>query len=732
MRSQRLTALAIIGLGLALGRAVAGHRELSFRLDAAALEARGQLNQLRRLPDKSGLRLNDLVLVEDDAVAIGRPKGATDRSWFEELRRGVRIKKVLVLDDPRAFSGFLVFNGLEAVGNKEPLHISLNGVHFLRPASQYAHPFAREYFTREWTSYADFDNWFRVAIPVGALKKGANEVLLWADSEAMSWEIMVAADEEYARGSDTRHHHPNRSAKSADGGASWSYEKLGRRDLHDGEYAVRLSLDRYAPAGVFVSPVIDIGVEPGKDGLKKLIRVEDAAVAFDLDLPDGTAIEISTRWGANAVPSSSGWSEFERFDGRAAAFRTPRGRFMQFRAVLKTANPLATPSLNGVAVTTRFSEEPPAPAVFCKLLEFKNGSVIRPSVEFRHEDFLKLAHWREKFALDAEVAGAATEFEKQLLLMRWAYEIPIQGLDPYHWSYDDLPILKKDAKGNIVKDVEFQEKGRRRGGHCLYSNLTLIGACLALGFPARWVNIATMSTYGHEVAEVWSNDFNKWVFMDATRDYYIYDPDTGIPMSLIEINDRLKDIFPRPVTWENPLKFMIPDETEANRVRIAYREGNNKFSVKDIKHGPQLLLYKGHLSQVLRNDFASRPTPVPWRLSSNWGGDLFYGYFADKFPRKREYALHTERWQDFNPPLNQAELTLAETATAGVLRVDADTETPCFETFLASLDGGEWRATPGPSFPWTLHEGLNSLRVRVRNTAGVTGPVSQASVVFNR
>jgi hypothetical protein len=732
MQKKGLLGIALLSLILAPGRAPAEDRRLSFRLDAAALEERGQLKQIRYHTGENVLRLNDLVLVEDDAVAIGRPKGATDRSWFEELRQGIRIKKILVLDDPRAFTGYLVFDGLEAVGNEEPLNISVNGVHFVRPASKYAHPFAREYFTREWASNADFDNWFRVEIPVGALRKGENEFVLWADSEKPSWEIMVAADEEYARGSDTRLHHPNRSAKSADGGATWNFEKLGRKNLHDGEYAVRLSLDRYASEGTYVSPVIDIGAEPGQVGIKKLIKIEDMEFAFDTDLPEGTGVEIDVRWGADAVPGSSVWTGFERVEGRAGNFRNPPGRFMQFRAVLKTANPLATPTVKGVTFATRFSVESPQSAIFCRLVDWKNGRVVRPSVEFRHEDFQKLAHWRKKFELDEAVAGAKTEFEKQLLLMRWAYEIPIKGLDPYHWSYDDLPVLKRDARGKIIKDLAFQEKGRRRAGHCLYCNLTLMGACLALGFPARWVNIATMSTYGHEVAEVWSNEFNKWVFLDATRDYYIYDPDTGIPMSLIEINDRLKEIFPTPVTWETPLNWLIPDDAIANRVRIAYREGRNKFSVKDVKQGPHLLLYKGHLSQVLRNDFASRPTPVPWRLSSNWGGDLFYGYYSEKFPRKREYALHTERWQDFNPPLNQSEMTLAETETAGVLRVDVDTETPFFRTFLVGLDGGDWRENPGPSFLWTLHEGLNSLRVCVRNSAGVTGPISLATVVMNR
>ena len=249
------------------------------------------------------------------------------------------------------------------------------------------------------------------------------------------------------------------------------------------------------------------------------------------------------------------------------------------------------------------------------------------------------------------------------------------------------PLLKKDARGVILKDTAFQEKGRRREGHCLDCNLTLIGACLAMGYPARWVNIATMSTYGHEVAEVWSNDFDKWIFLDATRDYFIFDPETGIPMSLVEINERLAEIIPRPVTWEFPLKWMIPDASLAEKVRVSYREGRNEFSVKDKSQGPELLLLMGHLSLVLRNDFASRATPVPWRLSSNWGGEAPFLGFSPKFPRKREYALHTERRQDFSPPLNRTRLTLTETETPGTLRVDADTETPFFSAFLVRIDG---------------------------------------------
>jgi hypothetical protein len=219
--------------------------------------------------------------------------------------------------------------------------------------------------------------------------------------------------------------------------------------------------------------------------------------------------------------------------------------------------------------------------------------------------------------------------------------------------------------------------------------------------------------------------------MDATRDYYAYDPDTGIPLSLTEMNDRLKELFTRPVTWEDPLPAQVPNDSLAYRVRIAFRNGNNKFSINDVNQGPHLLLLKGHLNMALRNDFASRPTPVPWRISSNWGGPLFYGWYNDIFPRKREYALHTSRTQDFNPPLNQSELTLSETDRAGVLRVDVDTETPGFKAFLVRFDNGEWKENPSSSFTWPLHEGPNTLRVRILNTAGVPGPESVATVVMN-
>ena len=706
---------------------MAREKEVRLALDAAVLEERGRFRQVRFRPRENAFVLDDMELVEDDAPAIGRPEGAEERSWFEKLHRGVMIRKVLVLDDPRALAAFLLFDGTEADYNEAPLHIRINGHELVRPPSQVATPFARHYYTPDWGG-SHFDNWFVIPVPVGALRQGENEVVLWAESEETSWEVMVAADGEYARGSETRLRHPDRSARSLDGGQTWDAEHLGWKGEIDGEYCIRLSLDRYAGEGVYSSPVIDLAGDG--EGIAAQVEIEECCLAWEADSPEGCRVEIRVCFGDVPVPGDTSWSAWEVVAGCAGTWKRPAGRYLQFEVGMGAEDRLVTPVLRGVSAISKIAEKERESSVHCRVLESRNSRVVRPSVEFVHEDFARLGELRQRFGLDEVVKGASSEFEAQVRLLEWAYKVPIDRLDPYAWNYCDLPRLEVDAEGRPILQGDYGERGRRRDGHCLLCNLTLIAACLAMGYPARWVNISTKHTYGHEVAEVWSNDFDKWIFLDATRDYYAYDPDTGVPLSLVELSERLGEIMPAPATWDLPLQHHL-DEVMAASARVGYRQGKGEVCIADPSEGPEHLLLKGHLQMPLRNDFASRPHPVPWRVSSNWGSDLLYCFYGEMFPRKREYPRHTDRWQDFCPPLNQAELFLRETAEPGVLRADVDTETPCFETFLVRVDDGGWKENPQAWLEWRLHEGLNRLRVKVRNSAGVCGPESRVAVVMN-
>ncbi|MEE3232829.1 MAG: transglutaminase-like domain-containing protein [Candidatus Latescibacterota bacterium] len=667
-----------------------------------------------------------MCLLEDDAPAIGQPQGAEDRSWFEMLHQGVKVRKNLVLDDARAFAGHLVFVGTEANDNGHPLYIRINGIDIVRPPSKQAHPSARQYYTNDWGG-SHFDNWFVVEVPVEALKPGENEIVLWAESDETSWEIMVAADEEYPRGSSTRVNHPNHSAKSIDDGISWDFEHLGWKNKIDGEYCIRLSLDRYVLKGTYVSPVIDLA--GGTGVVKQFLEIVNSRINWEVDIPEECSAEIRMRQGNSPLARALGSSDYIPVNDNVAALDPPSGRYIQFEIVLQTTNPLVTPRLLSVTIESTLMEQQQTDRWFYNVQNLHNGRVVRSSVEYTYEEFANLEDLRQDFELDKVIAGAASEFEAQLRLMGWAYKVPLSTLDPYAWNYYDLLKPERDEKGCIVLHKQYDK--RRRDGHCLYCNLSLVAACIAMGYPARWVNISSKHTYGHEVAEVWSNEFNKWIFMDSTRDYYIYDPDTGIPLNLVEISHRLGEIMPGPATWEYPVQWHLPKKSMLDKVRIAYREGDHQYSVlsEDEIEGEELLMYKGHLQMPLRNNFASHPHPVPWRLSSNWGGDQFFCYYSEMFPRKQEYQHHSKRWQDFNPTLNQAELFLYETEKAGVLRVEVDTETPCLDTFLVQLNRNEFQEHKQGIFDWSLKEGLNHLRVKIRNKAGICGMESCVTLV---
>ena len=701
------------------------------QFDSSELESRGQLIQLKYDREKGEIKLDDRVLIEDDAPGNGPPEGVEDRAWFEKLHRGVLIKKEIVLDDPRAYNVYIVMNGVEVEQNEHPLHISVNGKEFTRLPSKYAYPLSEHYYIIGKHNYFT-DNWFIIEFPVGALRTGTNEILLWADSEETSWEVKVAAEQEFKRGSTTRIHHPNRSSKSMNGGKTWDYSLLGWKDEIDGEYAIRVSLDRYATAGTYISPVIDI-TDTNSAGIKKMTEITGSKLLWDIECPEGTKACISYRTGESPICNAAEqWTDFLPVSDYEVTIANPRGRYLQFRVEMTTENPLLSPKIKGLNIYTDGETITPESNISCHITEFRNGQVINPSVEFVHEDFKKLSDFRKRFELDKLLAGTSTEFEKQIKLLRFAYQIPIKPMEGYVWDFNALPILKKDEKNNIIFQTDYT--GRRRDLHCLMSNFTLMGACLAMGYPARYVNLQTEGrSHAHEVVEVWSNDFNKWIYMDATRDFYIYDPDTGIPLSLTEVNERLREIVPHGVAdWYDPIWMQIPDETEAYKVNVEYREGDNKYSIRDVTQGPHILFLMGQLHMVIRNDFASRPWLVPWRIASgHWGGNQFYGYYNETFPRKREYMLNTNRWQDFNFPLNQTELTLSETEIPGILQVEMDTVTPNFETFEIQIDNTNVIESAHFSFEWHLHEGKNTLEVRARNNVGVKGPTSRVVILVN-
>jgi hypothetical protein len=700
-------------------------------LSGRDLEENGQLQDVAFV--HSGIQLRDRVLIEDDATAIGCPEGARDRSWFEPLARGVRIRKLLMLDDGTARAAWLTWCGTEADDNEASLHIAVNGVQIVRPPTSQAHPQCRHYYTTDWGG-SHFDNWFVLALPVGALRAGANTVEMWCEAETSTvdhpaWEVMVAADSERARGSDPPLPSVGRSAFNDDGGSTWHEHRLGRGNDLAGEYCVRLSLERYRSRGVLRSGVIDVSAGAGQGDvdacLHRLLTVTDCDVTCDVDTPQGTRVDVNVRFADTPRADADDWSTWQQLTDLQASRKALPGRWLQMEIELSTADPLATPVLRGVRIQAQIETTQSATGARPRGLAARNGRATPSSFNYVWEEPEALADLRERFELDAVVAGAATEFEAQLRLMNWSYRIPLGTLDRYAWRYHDLPQLERDPAGAIRLLGPYE--GARRDGHCLYCNLALVAALLSFGYPARWVNISTKHTYGHEVTEVWSNDFGKWVHLDATRDYYLYDIDTGVPLSLTQIAEHVGRVVPEPVTWERPIQAQVT-RVDPEAAGLGCRQPGHGHDIL-VEGGMDLLQMIGHLQMPMRNDFASRPQPVPWRISSNWGSSEFVTWHSEHFPPKLEYDRTTGRLQDWEPVLNEARVQLIETGSNRQIRVEVETVTPWLETFEASFDGAQWERKPEPVWAWDLHEGVNQLRVRVCNRFGVRGAISEMMVV---
>lgn len=701
--------------------------------DARDIEKEGQLINLIYERNKNIIRLNDNELVEDDAAGTGPPEKLSgtflDKApkdgvggWVEFLSKNVVAKKILVVDEPRVASARIVFKASEEKGNKIPLNISLNGKKIVREASIVGYPDATQYSAYVWS------RWYYVDLPVENLVKGPNEILMWTDSDKKSWGLYISGAEEFERGSLTKRS-PNHSMKSRDGGKTWNDTKLGSGDLLDGEYNVRISLDHFLSEGTYVSPVIDL--VDGENVLKSNVSGIRTGIIPELDKPERTDIKISVRFSDNPV-IGAWWGDWEPLDA-GRKYQLDNKRYMQWKAVLKTTDPLRTPILRGIRFTTQWEDNSPNKSTGLSGQVINNGKMITPSYAFQYENLNlpELKKFRESNNLDNIVSGAKSEFDTMMRLLNWAYRVPVSN-NSYSWNWSDA----LDAANALRLQDEGSYKHRRRDAMCLFSTQALIGALISMGYQARHINIASEAMSGHEITEVWSNEFNKWIYLDPTIESYYYDSNTGEPLNTLELHNLLVKEMPRIETWKRPFVTEMGREL-VSKMKVGKRQGDNQYAIETTgdfsdNKGIWALQTMGYLRMIPRNNFLSQPVPVPpAQGTSAWGWNGYLNWYDSIFIKRDEFQRYTDRMTDFYQPLNQAKLYLNETTAPGILNVLIDNFTPGgLDGFLVRIDKGRWVFQKSANVNWDLKSGLNTLEVRVRNARKILGPVSKVQVSY--
>lgn len=364
-----------------------------------------------------------------------------------------------------------------------------------------------------------------------------------------------------------------------------------------------------------------------------------------------------------------------------------------------------------------------------RVVEYDNQEIVVSKYPFIHEECGRpeLATMREKYELDKVVASAKTEFERQAALRCWVRKQFPHGKKP---ARERVPNIRS----NCLRILEYAEKG---GSFICPIFATLyIEVCLAMGYPARFLEISKpeceiiapdVGNVGHCVAEVWSNQYGKWILMDPDSNWH-YELE-GVPLSALEVHDawlngREKDTVP--VQGDPP--FYTDDEWEKEYPGIM-----------EPYFAHQMMDYYHYVRVTLRNDYLSNPLPYGFPSRSEFNPQLHWT--DSQTPPMYVYASHpmtgshyTNLRHDFEWTLNQTHIELEaqgekDAQVSSLVKVMLETATPWFSHFEASIDDGEWQRSPS-RFEWRLHPGINRICARSVNLYGIVGRESKIAIDY--
>lgn len=648
-------------------------------------------------------------VVENDAPGSGRSDDP-EIEPFLAMEGGIQLRKVLHLDGAGGGDAQLAFIAREAADNETTLAFLVNGTEVLRPPSSRVAPAARQYAELGWS------RWYYVDIPADALCGGANEIRVSVPDGGPGWELMVADYRDFYKGMDDPIVLPHASLRSDDGGETWGEER--------GEYVLRLLLDRYVPDGELRTHIFDAAGQQDR-AVKTARTVERLRVSWSEQTPSLAHLAVQARTGPGPVPDARTWSDWGDCSPKSPLAEV-RGRYVQVRAELSTADGQNTPELGELVVEADIRLEPERPI---RVAAVGNASIRRSSHITPHEDpsCPMLRRLRRECELDAVVAGAQTQFEAIQRLHRWAYHIPLGECAHFPWDVMEWIEVRR-AEDCSIELNEYSQ--RRRDKMCLYPNAVLAAALQCLGYPARHLNFHSEGMTGHEICEVWSNDHGKWIHLDATRDYYWCDRRTLVPLDSLEIHEVLAERLDEAETWRDPYLYRQDLEALVRDLPIAYWDGEYEHSVGAGDHGA-LFLFRSfcHLRVIPRFDVFSRPRPLPVSQGTEvWSWNGYLNWADDRVPPLRHFSHHTNRRADLYPTLNQTRFSAHSRDDGRRLEMTLETETPDFETYETRIDRGRWREAED-HWEWSLHSGVNTAEMRTRNRSGVSGVISSLTVI---
>lgn len=350
----------------------------------------------------------------------------------------------------------------------------------------------------------------------------------------------------------------------------------------------------------------------------------------------------------------------------------------------------------------------PAPVRITGISEARittNGDVSQP-LALRVDPFShpRLAQLRTQENLDVLRAQSAGETEFFLKLKDWVAS---------QWDHSTPdPTPPWDA----VTILDWIRTGKT-GGFCGQYAQVLLQALTAYGYPARYVEIGLASNpYAHFVVEVWSNEHDKWIVLDA--DYNVHFEKYGVPLSARDVHDHY--------VWRNhePIDVVLGADRDGHPNPFSYGHSMTELYYY-LRFGDKANHLAAPDEPVFdrMNDFVEYldARTVPWERSR----------FDSPYPKERLTARTTTDPRVIDARINQVELTISAQSREQVdlsLRHNA-VQFSHYE--YRGGDAGPWSSLHGHTLQWRPGLGADSLHVRTVNAAGVAGPASTIELSWN-
>jgi hypothetical protein len=320
-----------------------------------------------------------------------------------------------------------------------------------------------------------------------------------------------------------------------------------------------------------------------------------------------------------------------------------------------------------------------------------------PLVPFVYEspDAEYLKEFRITHRLDEVVKGTRSEYEAMLSLASWVGT---------RWDHgtDEVPGGRQVCDPSAV--VKAGEGGLKFW--CEITARTMVHAATALGWPARVVTASRDGyIWDHAVAELWSNEFDKWFVIDT--DFNLVFENSGVPQSAFELS-------------RHGERLQAEGSLDARLIASA----KPSLPFKD------LVPFFAYIHIDMRNDWCSRRLP----RGSPAGGDLATWYTARPALGR---ILTARRRIDDSDRFDWHVNSVAIQALGGTrlddgrlkLNIGLTGYSPVFESFEVSQDGQGWQLIENESHPFLLSPGVHRIGARLVTSAGHRGP--EATVNFD-